>query len=162
GRPAEANRTTTSCRSRSSRSWSPSRAFTRPATEFRSTPVDPYIGEIRLFAGNFAPLNWALCNGQLMAISQNTPLFSLPRTNCGGDGKVTFGLPNLQGAVAMDQGQGPGLTPRSVGETGGSPTVTLLTTEMPSHAHSFTGQQAQADSTSPNNNFVAVNRNLSP
>jgi microcystin-dependent protein len=124
--------------------------------------ADPYIGEIRIFAGNFAPHGWALCNGQLLAISQNTALFSLLGTYYGGDGKTTFALPNFQGSVPMHQGQGPGLTLRDLGEVGGSPTVTLLTTEMPSHAHTFTGQQAQADSTSPSNTFVAVNRNLSP
>lgn len=96
---------------------------------------EPFVAEIRMFAGNFAPRGWALCNGQLMAISQNTALFSLLGTYYGGDGKTTFALPNFQGTAPMNQGDGPGLTPRSLGETGGEPGVTLLTTEMPAHAH---------------------------
>jgi microcystin-dependent protein len=124
--------------------------------------MDPYIGEIRLFAGNFAPRGWALCNGQIMAIASNTALFSILGTNYGGNGTTTFGLPNLQAGTAIGQGSGPGLTPRQVGETGGSPNVTLTIPTMPSHNHTFTGEQAQADNPSPIGNFVAVNRNLSP
>jgi microcystin-dependent protein len=124
--------------------------------------ADPYIGEIRMFAGNFAPRGWALCNGQLLAISQNTALFSILGTIYGGDGKTTFALPNLQGLCQMNQGQGPGLSDRTLGEVGGSATVTLTTSEMPAHPHTLVGQQAQADSNSPTNNFVAVNRGLSP
>ncbi|HKW28032.1 MAG TPA: tail fiber protein, partial [Verrucomicrobiae bacterium] len=89
----------------------------------------------RIFAGNFAPTGWALCNGQLMPISQNTALFSLLGTNYGGDGKSTFGLPNLQGSVPLAPGQGPGLSLRDLGEIGGEQTVTLLDTEMPAHTH---------------------------
>jgi microcystin-dependent protein len=124
--------------------------------------ADPYIAEIRIFAGNFPPHGWALCDGQLMAISQNTALFSILGTSYGGDGKTTFALPNLQGSCPIHKGQGPGLSDRILGEVGGTPTVTLLSSEIPSHAHTFSGQQAQADSTSPSGNFVAVNRNLSP
>jgi microcystin-dependent protein len=96
---------------------------------------DPFVAEIRIFAGNFAPTGWALCNGQLMPISQNTALFSLLGTFYGGDGKSTFALPNLQGSAPMGQGEGPGLTPRALGEFGGEPFVTLLNSEMPSHNH---------------------------
>ena len=96
---------------------------------------DPFVAEIRIFAGNFAPTGWAQCNGQLLPISQNTALFSLLGTNYGGDGKSTFGLPDLQGSVAMGWGAGPGLTERFIGEQGGSQTVTLLLSEIPLHNH---------------------------
>jgi microcystin-dependent protein len=123
--------------------------------------VDPYIGEIRIFAGNFAPKDWALCNGQLMAIVQNTALFSILGTNYGGDGKTTFGLPNLQAATPMSQGSGPGLTPRQVGEVGGSPTVTLTAAQLPGHSHTFGVELGLGDQTAVANNFVAANRNAS-
>jgi microcystin-dependent protein len=97
--------------------------------------ADQFISEIRMFAGNFAPVGWALCNGQLMPISQNTALFSLLGTNFGGDGQSTFGLPNLQGSVPLAFGNGAGLTPRDMGETGGEANVTLLQSEMPQHTH---------------------------
>lgn len=95
----------------------------------------PFVAEIRIFAGNFAPTGWATCDGQLMPISQNTALFSLLGTTYGGDGKSTFALPNLQGAAPLQQGQGPGLSIRDLGETAGEQTVTLLATEMPAHIH---------------------------
>ena len=101
---------------------------------------DPFVAEIRMFGGNFAPSGWAFCNGQLMSIAQNTALFSLLGTTYGGDGKTTFGLPNLQDSSPMGQGQGPGLTDRVLGESGGEATVTLLASEMPAHTH-----PAQAD-----------------
>ena len=97
----------------------------------------PFLGEIRIFAGNFAPRGWALCNGQILSISQNTALFSLLGTQYGGNGQTTFALPNLQGSAPMHTGQGPGLTDRIIGEVGGSPTVTLLTTEVPQHSHTY-------------------------
>jgi microcystin-dependent protein len=96
---------------------------------------NPFVAEIRIFTGNFAPTGWAQCNGQLMPISQNTALFSLLGTTYGGDGKMTFALPNLQGCAPMQQGQGPGLNQRVLGETGGETTVTLLDSQMPSHSH---------------------------
>jgi microcystin-dependent protein len=97
--------------------------------------ADPFISEIRIFAGNFAPTGWALCNGQLLPISQNTALFSLLGTTYGGDGKSTFALPNLQGAAPLGAGQGPGLSRRDLGETGGQQTVSLTTVEIPVHSH---------------------------
>src|SRR3954469_15992483 len=97
--------------------------------------MDPFVAEIRIFAGNFAPTGWALCNGQLMPISQNTALFSLLGTTYGGDGKSNFGLPNLQGCSPMQPGQGPGLSLRDLGEVGGESSVTLLQSEIPLHAH---------------------------
>jgi microcystin-dependent protein len=96
---------------------------------------NPFVAEIRIFAGNFAPTGWATCDGQLMPISQNTALFSLLGTTYGGDGKSTFALPNLQGSAPLQQGQGPGLSLRDLGEIGGEQNVTLLQTEMPSHNH---------------------------
>jgi len=115
---------------------------------------NPFVAEIRIFAGNFAPTGWALCNGQLMPISQNTALFSLLGTTYGGDGKSNFGLPNMQGSAPMQSGQGPGLSLRDLGETGGEQTVTLLQTEMPAHTHAV-----QASTTgglpSPTNNAWA-------
>jgi microcystin-dependent protein len=98
---------------------------------------DPFVAEIRIVGFNFAPTGWAVCNGQLMPISQNTALFSLLGTTYGGDGKTTFALPDLQGSAPMHWGQGAGLSQRFIGETGGSDFVTLLTSEMPVHAHTF-------------------------
>ena len=100
---------------------------------------DPFVGEIRIFAGNFAPTGWAMCNGQLLPISQNTALFSLLGTFYGGDGKSTFALPNLEGSAPIHQGQGPGLSDYFLGQTGGENNVTLLTTEIPAHNHQAMG-----------------------
>jgi microcystin-dependent protein len=97
--------------------------------------MDPFVAEIRMFPFSFPPTGWAFCNGQLLPISQNTALFSLIGTFYGGDGKSTFALPDLQGAVPMHQGQGQGLTERFLGESSGSPAVTLLSNEMPMHNH---------------------------
>jgi len=111
---------------------------------------DPFVAEVRIFAGNFAPRGWAFCEGQLIPISQNTALFSLLGTNYGGDGRVTFGLPNLQGRAPMHPGQGPGLTPRSLGDMGGSSSVTLTQAELPAHAHAMKYNKTVAgDSNSP-------------
>lgn len=97
--------------------------------------MDPFVAEIRIYPFNFPPKGWAFCNGQLISISQNTALFSLLGTTYGGDGKSNFALPNLQGNVPMHPGQGPGLSLHDLGETGGSETVTLLQSEIPSHSH---------------------------
>src|SRR5689334_1143608 len=96
---------------------------------------DPFVAEIRIFAGNFAPKGWAFCDGQIMSISQNTALFSLLGTTYGGDGRSTFALPNLQGSGPLQQGQGPGLSLYDLGQTGGASAVTLLNSEMPAHSH---------------------------
>jgi microcystin-dependent protein len=99
--------------------------------------ADPFVAEIRIFPFNFAPKGWAWCDGQLMPLSQNTALFSLLGTTYGGDGKSTFALPDLQGRAPMHPGQGPGLSLHDLGETGGSETVSLLESEIPSHSHSY-------------------------
>jgi microcystin-dependent protein len=98
-----------------------------------------YLGEIRMVGFNFAPRGWALCNGQIMSIAQNTALFALLGTTYGGNGQTTFGLPDLQGRVPMHWGNGPGLTPRVIGEVDGSENVTLLTPQMPQHNHGIGG-----------------------
>jgi len=116
---------------------------------------NPFVAEIRIFAGNFAPTGWALCNGQLMPISQNTALFSLLGTTYGGDGKSTFALPNLQGSAPMQAGQGPGLTLRSLGEVGGEQSVTLLQTEMPAHSHGVQAATSGGGLPGPANNVWA-------
>jgi microcystin-dependent protein len=107
---------------------------------------DPYYAEIRIFAGNFAPTGWALCDGQIMPIAQNTALFSLLGTNYGGNGTTTFGLPNLQGSAPIGAGQGPGLSSYVPGETLGEQYVTLLSSEMPVHTHAAL---VQSDTTKP-------------
>ncbi len=112
---------------------------------------NPFLAEIRIFTGNFAPKGWAQCDGQLMPISQNTALFSLLGTTYGGDGKSNFALPNMQGCAPMQAGQGPGLTLRDLGETAGEQTVTLLQTEMPAHSHTVQGASA-TDTVVPTNN----------
>lgn len=110
---------------------------------------NPFLAEIRIFPFNFAPTGWALCDGQLMAISQNTALFALLGTTYGGDGKSTFALPNLQGCSAMHWGQGPGLTLRDLGETAGEQFVALLDSEQPSHTHALQASPLPADLDTP-------------
>jgi microcystin-dependent protein len=99
--------------------------------------VTPFLGELRPFAGNFAPKSWVMANGQLMSIAQNAALFSLIGTTYGGNGVQTFALPNLQGTLAINQGSGPGLTPRTLGEVGGTENVTLLQSNLPIHNHTL-------------------------
>ncbi len=112
--------------------------------------MDPFIAEIRIFPFNsFAPKGWAFCNGQLMSISQNTALYALLGTFYGGDGKSTFGLPNLQGSAPMHAGQGQGLSAHDLAETGGSETVTLLESEIPAHTHSLRASGFPGDNTVP-------------
>ncbi|MGF6418913.1 microcystin-dependent protein [Stenotrophomonas sp. AN71] len=96
---------------------------------------DPYLGEIQIYGFNYAPYNWAMCQGQVMPIQQNTALFSLLGTTFGGNGTSTYQLPNYANNIACGQGSGPGLSPRVMGETFGSDTVTVLTNQMPNHTH---------------------------
>ena len=111
--------------------------------------ADPFVAEIRIFPFNFAPKGWAWCDGQLLPLSQNTALFSLLGTTYGGNGKSNFALPDLQGRAPMHPGQGPGLSLHDLGETGGSETVSLLKSEIPSHAHTLSVSNQMASSTSP-------------
>jgi microcystin-dependent protein len=113
--------------------------------------ADPFVAEIRLLPFNFAPVGWAFCQGQLIPISQNTALFSLLGTYYGGNGTTNFALPNLMGVTPINQGQGPGLSLRNIGETGGSATVTLLNTQIPAHTHTVNplAAAATADTTPP-------------
>ncbi|GAC1369313.1 MAG: tail fiber protein [Actinomycetota bacterium] len=117
--------------------------------------ASPFVAEIRIFPFNFAPKGWAFCNGQILPISQNTALFSLLGTNYGGDGKSNFALPNLQGSAPMQPDQGPGLSLHNLGETGGTETVTLLTSTMPSHSHALMASNQPAEDASPGNEAVA-------
>jgi microcystin-dependent protein len=110
------------------------------ASSARAT--EPFLGEIRITPYNFAPRGWAFCNGQLLSISSNTALFSLLGTTYGGNGKSTFALPNLQGRAPMQWGQGPGLSQRDQGETGGSAAVPLLESQIPAHSHALTPTMA--------------------
>ncbi len=116
---------------------------------------EPFLGEIRMFGGNFAPRGWAYCNGQLLSIAQNTALFSLLGTTYGGDGRVTFGLPDLRGRVAINQGQGPGLSNYSLGEVTGTESVTILQNQMPPHTHTVACNTGVATQPSPANNLFA-------
>src|ERR1700745_2471559 len=111
--------------------------------------MDPFVAEIRIFPFNFAPKGWAWCDGQLLPISQNTALFSLLGTTYGGDGKSNFALPNLQGSAPMFWGQGPGLSLHDIGESSGTPNVTLLESEIPSHSHALFANSVAGDTNSP-------------
>ena len=108
---------------------------------------NPYVGEIRLFGGSFAPAGWALCQGQLVSIAENEVLFTLIGTTYGGDGQETFGLPDLRGRVPLHQGNGPGLSPRVIGERAGAETVTLSTQQLPAHSHTLVATTATASAT---------------
>lgn len=110
---------------------------------------EPFIAEIKIFGGNFAPRGYAFCDGQILPISQNTALFSLVGTTYGGDGRSTFGLPDLRGHGTMHPGRGPGLTPRRLGEKLGSETVTLTEAQLPNHSHSFNATPAPAGEVGP-------------
>ena len=122
---------------------------------------DPYIGEIRMFGGNFAPVDWALCQGQLMAISQNAALFALLGTTYGGDGVQTFNLPDLRGRAPMHQGQGPGITAKIMGERAGLENVTLTTNQLPGHSHPMVASTDPADQINGSNGVVAAAPTLS-
>ncbi|MCZ8513242.1 tail fiber protein [Paenibacillus filicis] len=110
---------------------------------------NPFLAEIRIFAGNFPPKGWALCDGRLLPISQNTALFSLLGTTYGGDGKSNFALPNLMDRAPLGQGQGPGLSLYDLGSSGGEAAVTLTSTEMPAHSHTLNGSSAPGNQDSP-------------
>jgi len=128
---------------------------------------DPFVGEVRMFSGNFAPAGWAFCNGQVLPIAQNTALFSLLGTNYGGNGQSTFALPNLQGAFPVHAGAsaGPGRTQRVVGQTGGAESVALTAAQLPAHGHGMeavsaatTGTPGSSVSLAPTSNGSALYR----
>lgn len=120
------------------------------------------IGEVRMFAGNFAPKNWAFCQGQTIAITSNTALFSILATTYGGNGTTTFMLPDLQGRVCIGAGNGPGLSPYALGEKGGTENVTLTLQQMPAHIHAAAGtvspwvNAGSGDESNPNNEYNAI------
>ncbi|MEO6758922.1 MAG: tail fiber protein [Saprospiraceae bacterium] len=116
--------------------------------------ADPFVAEIRIMPTNFAPTGWAFCNGQLLPLSQNTALFSLLGTTYGGNGQSTFALPDMQGNAPMHPGQGPGLSLHDLGETGGSETVTLLESEIPSHTHALRAANDFGDVNVPTGNAL--------
>lgn len=121
---------------------------------------ESFIGEIKMFAGNFAPRGWAFCDGQLLAIASNSALFSILGTTYGGDGRTSFALPDLRGRVAMHPGSGPGLTPRRLGERGGTETNTLTVNQLPSHNHTATATNPvyddEANTDDPTGKYPAV------
>ena len=123
--------------------------------------ADPFVAEIRIFPFNFAPRGWAWCDGQLLPLSQNTALFSLLGTTYGGNGKSNFALPDLQGRAPMHPGQGPGLSLHDLGETGGSETVTLLESEIPSHSHAVNASQGDANERGPAGQMFATGNGTS-
>lgn len=126
-------------------------------TEDRNTyrGVNPYIGEVIMFAGNFAPQGWAKCEGQLLSIAQNSALFSILGTQYGGDGETTFGLPDLRGRVPLGSGQGPGLPNFSVGQKGGSDTNTITVAQMPAHNHAVNAVTEDGDQSVPAGHYPA-------
>ena len=134
--------------------------FGRPRRAEADT--QPYLGEIMLFGGNFAPRGWALCNGQLLPINQNQALFSLLGTMYGGNGQTTFALPNLQGRLPIHFGQGPGLTLRTQGEVGGAYAHTLAIFEMPAHAHAARCSSGQGISPDPSARVLARSPSQTP
>ena len=117
--------------------------------------MDPFVAEIRIFPFNFAPKGWAFCDGQILPLSQNTALFSLLGTTYGGDGKSNFALPNMQGNAPMHPGQGPGLSLHDLGETGGSDTVSLFESEIPSHSHNLMASSQDGIDNHVQNNLLA-------
>ncbi len=116
---------------------------------------EPFVGEIRMFAGNFAPRGWAFCDGQLLAVSQNDALFSLLGTIYGGDGRTTFSLPDLRGRLPIHAGAGPGLSNRRLGSKNGVESVTLTRNQLPAHTHDFKGSTVAGDQSSPGGNLLA-------
>jgi microcystin-dependent protein len=120
--------------------------------------MEPFLGSLLLVPYNFAPQGWALCNGQLLPISQNTALFSLLGTTYGGDGVSTFALPDLRGRVPISAGQGPGLQNYSLGQSGGAESATLGVNQLPVHTHSVNAVSSEATSTSPANNYLAASK----
>ena len=121
---------------------------------------EPFVGEIRMFAGNFAPRGWAFCDGQLLAVSQNDALFSLLGTIYGGDGRTTFGLPDLRGRVPIHAGSGPGLTPRRLGAKAGTEKETLTVNQLAAHSHSTSVSTAAGTQSAPAGEYLGASPNV--
>jgi microcystin-dependent protein len=115
---------------------------------------EPFVGEIRMFGFQFAPRNWAICQGQLMAIAQNDALFALIGTTYGGDGQATFGLPDFRGRIPIHQGTGPGLSNYPIGQNSGSENVTVTVQQIPSHSHNMYASTSGVRTTSPANDYL--------
>jgi microcystin-dependent protein len=124
--------------------------------------VDPYIATITNFAGNFAPRNWMFCKGQLLSIAEYTPLFSLIGTTYGGDGQVTFALPDFRSRVGIHQGQGPGLSNYTIGEVAGTENVTLLSSNLPLHNHAVISMPIQQPASTVNNSGISEPKGAYP
>jgi microcystin-dependent protein len=122
--------------------------------------MDPFLGEIRIFGGNFAPVGWAICDGSLLPIAQNTALFSILGTMYGGNGTTNFALPDLRGRVVVGVGQGQGLSPYVQGQMGGTETQTLTVLQMPAHSHSVSATETNASSDDPKAAVLAKLGNL--
>ena len=118
--------------------------------------MEPFIGQIMMFGGNFAPRGWALCDGQLLPIAQYSALFSILGTTYGGDGRTTFGLPDLRGRVPMHMGTGPGLSGKTLGAKAGSQTTTLTEGNMPSHTHTLRAEGTISTSGNPTDNMLGI------
>ena len=118
--------------------------------------ASPYLAQISIFAGNFAPRGWAFCNGQILSIAQNSALFSLLGTTYGGNGQTTFALPDLRGRVPIHAGQGPGLSPYNLGQVSGAETTTLLATNLPAHNHGISASSGAQTTNRPNNGYLAA------
>lgn len=123
---------------------------------------EPFVGEIRMFAGNFAPRGWAFCDGQLLAVSQNDALFSLLGTIYGGDGRTTFGLPDMRGRIPIHTGTGPGLSPRNLGAKFGTESETITTNQLPAHTHSFFASADIANTPNPDTAVLGVATSVDP
>ena len=122
--------------------------------------VETFLGEIRMFAGNFAPKGWAFCQGQLLLIAQNQALFALLGTTYGGDGRTTFALPDLRGRAPIGFGQGPGLSYKDLGQQFGTETVTLTTAQMPAHSHTVNAVTSEGNQNLPTNSLPANTKTL--
>lgn len=123
---------------------------------------EPMLGEVRIFAGNFAPRGWAFCDGQLLAISSNSALFSILGTTYGGDGRTTFGLPDLRGRGVIHPGNGPGLAPVSLGQVSGTESTTLTADQLPQHTHQLYGVLDRGTSSTPAGAYPADTMRLDP
>ena len=122
--------------------------------------AQPYVGEIRMFGGNFAPAGWMFCQGQPLPISENETLFQLIGTTYGGDGQSTFNLPNISGRIPVHQGDGPSTSSRVLGELGGVPSVTLTTQQLAGHTHALQASQNIGNSSNPQGQVLATGTNV--